>query len=81
MTQPRGAVIGDTLTLAVRMLKHNIRSADTIMTVLAMPIMILLAFVFVLGGAMDTGPIRYVNFVVPVVLLMCIASGIASMRL
>jgi ABC-2 type transport system permease protein len=59
------------------MLKHNIRSMDTIMTVLAMPLLILLAFVFVLGGAMDTGSIPYVNFVVPVVLLMCIASGVA----
>jgi ABC-2 type transport system permease protein len=77
MTRPHTAVIRDTLTLAGRMLKHNIRSADTIMTVLAMPIMILLAFVYVLGGAMDTGPIRSVNYVVPVVLLMCIASGIA----
>jgi ABC-2 type transport system permease protein len=50
---------------------------DTIMTVLAMPLMILLAFVFVLGGAMDTGPIRYIDFVVPVVLLIGIASGVA----
>jgi ABC-2 type transport system permease protein len=59
------------------MLRHNIRSMDTIMSVLAMPLMILLAFVFVLGGAMDTGPIRYVDFIVPVVLLLCIASGVA----
>jgi ABC-2 type transport system permease protein len=69
--------IADTWTLAVRTLKHNIRSVDTIMTVLAMPLMLLLAFVFVLGGAMDTGPIRYVDFVVPVVLLYVITTGVA----
>jgi ABC-2 type transport system permease protein len=59
------------------MLTHNVRSIDTIMTALVMPLMILLAFVFVLGGAMNTGPVRYVDFVVPVVLLMCVASGVA----
>ncbi|MCL2315704.1 MAG: ABC transporter permease [Actinomycetia bacterium] len=69
--------LSDTWTLAVRTLKHNLRSADTIVTVLVMPLMILLAFVFVLGGAMNTGQGKYVNFVVPVVLLMCIASGVA----
>jgi ABC-2 type transport system permease protein len=67
----------DTWTLTARMLKHNIRSMDTVMTVLAMPLMVLLAFVFVLGGAMDTGDIAYVDFIVPVVLLMCVASGVA----
>ncbi|MDR1293960.1 MAG: ABC transporter permease [Bifidobacteriaceae bacterium] len=67
----------DLATLTGRMLKHNIRSVDTIMTVLGMPLMILLAFVFVLGGAMDTGPVRYVDFVVPVVLVFCITNGAA----
>jgi ABC-2 type transport system permease protein len=67
----------DTWTLAVRMLKHNVRSPDTIMTVLATPLMLLFAFVFVLGGAMDTGSVPYVNFVAPVVLLMCIISGVS----
>jgi len=67
----------NTWVLTTRMLKHNIRSADTIMTVLAMPLMIMLAFVFILGGAMNTGPMRYVDYVVPVVLLFCIATGVS----
>ncbi|MDR1790284.1 MAG: ABC transporter permease, partial [Propionibacteriaceae bacterium] len=69
--------IADTWTLSNRMLKHNVRSADTIMTIVGMPLMLLLAFVFVLGGAMNTGPIRYVDFVVPVLLLFCITCGSA----
>ena len=69
--------ISNTMVLSGRMLKHNIRSVDTIMTVVAMPLMIMLAFVFVLGGAMQTGPMRYVDYVVPVVLLFCIASGVS----
>lgn len=69
--------VKDTWTFAARMLKHNIRSADTIMTVLGMPLMILLLFVFVFGGAMDTGTIAYIDYIVPAVLLMCIASGVS----
>ena len=77
MSAVNGALIPDTWTLTTRMLRHNIRSVDTIITILVMPVMILLAFVFVLGGAMNTGPIRYVDYVVPVVLLLAIASGVA----
>ena len=69
--------IRDTWTLAVRMLNHNIRTADTIMTTLVMPVMILLAFVFVIGGAMDTGTVAYVDYVVPVVLLYTVLTGIS----
>jgi len=69
--------IRDTWPLAVRMLKHNVRSPDTIMTTLVMPVMILLAFVFVLGGAMNTGETRYVDFVVPVVIMFAIVSGVS----
>jgi ABC-2 type transport system permease protein len=69
-------LVRDTWTLTTRVLRHNTRSPDTIMTVVGMPLMILLAFVFVLGGAMSTGAIPYVDFVVPVVLLMCISSGV-----
>jgi ABC-2 type transport system permease protein len=67
----------ETRTLAARTLRHSLRSPDTIMTVVATPVMLLLAFVYVLGGAMDTGPVRYVDFVTPTVLLFCVASGVA----
>lgn len=67
----------DTAALSGRMLRHNIRSIDTIMTVLATPVLILLAFVFVIGGAMDIPGVRYIDYIVPVVVLMCIASGVS----
>jgi ABC-2 type transport system permease protein len=34
--------------------------------------MLMLLFVFVLGGAMNTGAVEYVNYVVPGILLLCI---------
>lgn len=69
--------VRDTTTLTGRMLKHNIRSVDTIMTVLITPIMILLLFVFVIGGAISIPGVTYVDYVMPVILLMTVASGVA----
>lgn len=39
--------------------------------------MMLLLFVYVFGGAMNTGSIDYINFVVPGIVLFTIASGVA----
>ena len=69
--------VSDTATLTGRMLKHNIRSIDTVMTVLITPIMILLAFVFVIGGAISIPGVKYVDYIMPVILLMTVASGVA----
>ncbi len=69
--------VRDTEALTGRMLKHNIRSLDTIMTVLITPIMILLAFVYVIGGVDVIPGVSYVDYIMPVILLMTIASGVA----
>lgn len=74
---------GDTAVMSGRVLRHTFRSIDTLITVVAMPIMMMLMFVYIFGGAMNTGPISYINFVVPGILLFTIASGVAytSVRL
>lgn len=41
------------------------------------PIAMMLLFVYVLGGAIQTGTDNYVNYLLPGILLMAIASGIA----
>ncbi len=46
-------VIQDTMTLTGRMMKHMTRSADTIITVVVMPIMIMLAFVYIFRRSND----------------------------
>jgi ABC-2 type transport system permease protein len=68
---------GDTAVLTGRTLRHVTRSMDTIITTAITPIAIMLLFVYVFGGAIDTGTTRYVNYVLPGVLLITIASGIA----
>lgn len=63
--------------LTGRSLKHVLRSPDTIITVAVVPMMIMLLFVYVFGGAIRTGTDNYVNYVLPGILLMAIASGIS----
>ncbi|GAA3442782.1 ABC transporter permease [Planomonospora venezuelensis] len=68
---------GDTAVLLGRSLRHITRSADTIITTAVMPIAMLLLFVYVFGGAIDTGSVPYVNYLLPGILLITVASGIA----
>jgi len=68
---------GDTTVLLWRSLRHITRSLDTIITTTIMPIAFLLLFVYVFGGAIHAGPGRYVNYLLPGILLITIATGIS----
>ncbi|MDQ6480512.1 ABC transporter permease [Dyadobacter sp. LHD-138] len=59
-----------------RSMRHHLRSVDTIITVTIMPIAMMLLFVYVLGGAIQTGTDNYVNYLVPGILLIAIANSI-----
>jgi ABC-2 type transport system permease protein len=69
--------VGDIATLTGRSLRHILRSPDTIITTAITPIAMLLLFVYVFGGAIDTGGTKYVNYLLPGILLITVASGIA----
>jgi ABC-2 type transport system permease protein len=60
-----------------RSMRHIFRSMDTIITVTITPIAMMLLFVYVFGGAIQTGTGNYVNYVLPGILLIAIASGIS----
>ncbi|WP_160717012.1 ABC transporter permease [Chitinophaga solisilvae] len=66
-----------------RSLRHIFRSMDTIITVTIMPIAMMLLFVYVLGGAIQTGTDNYVNYLLPGIMLIAIANsiGYTSFRL
>jgi ABC-2 type transport system permease protein len=68
---------GDTAVLLGRSLRHITRSMDTIITTTIMPIAFMLLFVYVFGGAIKSGPGPYVNYLLPGILLITIASGIS----
>ncbi len=69
--------VGDTTVLLGRSLRHITRSVDTIITTTIMPIAFMLLFVYVFGGAIDTGTHSYVNYLLPGILLITVASGIS----
>ena len=71
-------VLSDVGALTGRSLRHILRSPDTIITTAVTPIAMLLLFVYVFGGAIDTGADEpYVDYLLPGILLITIASGIA----
>src|SRR5215208_5507763 len=74
MTTP---FFSDTAALTGRSLRHITRSPDTIITTVITPIAMMLLFVYVFGGAIDTGSVSYVDYMLPGILLITIASGIA----
>src|SRR5262245_34935515 len=67
----------DTAALTDRSLRHITRSIDTIITTVITPVAIMLLFVYVFGGAIETGSDSYLEYMLPGILLITIASGIA----
>jgi ABC-2 type transport system permease protein len=67
----------DTTVLTRRSLRHVLRSPDTIITTAVTPIAMLLLFVYVFGSAIDIGGGSYVDYLLPGILLITVASGIA----
>jgi len=66
-----------TVVLLKRSLRHVLRSPDTILTTAVTPIAMLLLFVYVFGGAIDVGGEHYVDYLLPGILLVTVASGVA----
>ncbi|MCC9197832.1 ABC transporter permease [Arthrobacter sp. zg-Y820] len=70
--------LGNTRVLTGRSLRHIQRSPDTIITTAVTPVALMLLFVYVFGGAINTGSDEsYVNYMLPGILLITIASGVA----
>jgi ABC-2 type transport system permease protein len=87
MTQKQGTIqkqetiqnhfFSDLSVMLGRSMRHIFRSMDTIITVTITPIAMMLLFVYVFGGAIQTGTDKYVNYLLPGILLIAIASGIS----
>jgi ABC-2 type transport system permease protein len=68
---------GDAAVLTGRSLRHITRSLDTIITTTIMPIAFMLLFVYVFGGAINSGSDSYVIYLLPGILLITIATGVS----
>jgi ABC-2 type transport system permease protein len=69
------SALADLRTMAGRCLTLSTRNVDSLITALMLPIMLMLMFVYLFGGAIKTGG-AYVNYVVPGVLLVCAGFGV-----
>ncbi|WHY95447.1 ABC transporter permease [Peribacillus simplex] len=77
MEEAKKHFFSDLSVMLGRSMRHIFRSMDTIVTVTIMPIAFMLLFVYVFGGAIQTGTDNYVNYLLPGILLIAIASGIS----
>jgi ABC transporter DrrB family efflux protein len=67
--------VSDTLVLAGRNLKRIPRQPDLLIAYTIQPVMFVLLFVYVFGGAIDSGPFDYVDFLMPGIIVQSIAFG------
>lgn len=70
----RAAAWSDARTMITRSLRMSLRNVDGLITALALPVILMLMFVYLFGGAIHTGT-RYIDYVVPGVLLVCVGWG------
>lgn len=70
-------VLSDVSTMTTRGLRLMSRDADAMITAVVLPVIILLMFVLVFGGALDTGT-DYINYVTPGVILLAAGFGAAN---
>jgi ABC-2 type transport system permease protein len=67
--------LSDTLVLARRNLMRIPRQPDLLVAYTIQPIMFVLLFVYVFGGAIDSGSFDYVDFLMPGIVVQSIAFG------
>lgn len=67
--------MSDALTMTARSLRLTLRKPDALISALMLPVMIMLVFVYLFGGAVDGSSRHYVTYVVPGVLVLCAITG------
>jgi ABC-2 type transport system permease protein len=68
------ATLADSRILAGRCVRRSLRNPEAFFTALALPIVLMLLFVYVFGGALRTGQ-SYVDYVVPGLIVLCAGFG------
>lgn len=68
-------MVADSSVLIKRSLSHIFKNPDQLMGLTIQPIMFMLLFRYVFGGAINTGGVSYVNFLVAGILVQSVAFG------
>lgn len=78
-SRPRPAsALTDQTTMIGRSVRLASRDLDAVISALMLPIMMMVLFVYLFGGAIQTSEGKYVQYVAPGVLLLCTAWGAAQ---
>lgn len=72
-----GTSLADVVAMSGRELRRTLRSVDALITAFAIPVSIMLVFVVIFGGALESDG-DYVNYVVPGTLVLCLGFGSAA---
>ena len=72
-----GWAASDAVVMVQRSIRHLMRDLDSMLMSALLPVMLLLLFVYVFGGAITTGG-HYVNYVVPGIIVLCAGYGASS---
>ena len=70
--------MSNALIMTNRALRLSSRQLDALLTSLMLPVLLMLMFVYLFGGAIRTGSTSYVTYVVPGVLVICAGFGAAT---
>ena len=73
-----GYALSDTRVMTARGLRRSVRDPEAFITALALPVILMLLFVYVFGGAFNAGVGTaggYVNYVVPGLIVLCAGFG------
>lgn len=62
----------DSGTMFKRCMRLSFRNLDVLITSVILPVMMMVMFVYLFGGAIDVGDVNYVNYVVPGVFILTI---------
>lgn len=73
--------VADTSTMLRRVLRHTTRNPSTLIMSFILPLVMLLLFNYAFGGALNTGGVRYLNYVVPGILMMGVAYSVQATAL
>jgi ABC-2 type transport system permease protein len=68
------SVVSDSRVMVIRSMRRSWRDPEAFFTALMLPIVLMLLFVYVFGGALNTGE-SYVNYVVPGLIVLCAGFG------
>ncbi|MFV0632998.1 ABC transporter permease [Demequina sp.] len=67
-----------TLALTRRSVLHTVRDVETLLMAIVLPVMLLLIFTYVFGGAIAGSTGQYLDYVVPGVIVVCAGFGAAQ---